>query len=399
MTDISGNSVKYNFGPLHSAMQRYVDQDLFAGISSAVLVGNDVVDMHCVGLADREAGIALRTDHIFRIFSNTKLVTSIAVLMLMEEGHFQLDDPIEKFVPQLGNRRVLRPDAITIADTEPAASSITIRQLMTHTSGLSYGFLDPGKLISKLYSDHKVFDPTKPLSDLIDTLEELPLVFHPGASWEYSVATDVLGYLVEVVSGQTLDVFFAERIFKPLGMVDTDFWCPSEKQDRLSAYYAGADIMEPMKSGLTRTENSPHLGAFVKPAIKLSGGGGLVSTLPDMIALIRSLLPGGQRLLQPSTLEMANTNQLPQGKNIRFAGIGEMPGRGYGLLGSVIVSPHGKDTKNVVGEYWWGGIAGTQWWVSPENNLAGLIMTQRVMGFAHPFAADLKRHIYTAIGA
>lgn len=397
MTDMSVIDHQYNFNALHSAMQRYVDKELFAGISSAVLVGRDLVDVHCAGLADREKGIPMRTDHIFRIFSNTKLITSVAVLMLLEEGKIQLDDPIEMYIPQLANRQVLKPGATNASDTETAKGSITIRQLMTHTSGLSYGFLDPGSLISKLYNDNNVLDAATPLVDMMDVLEKLPLTFHPGTSWEYSVATDVLGYLIEVVSGLNLDEFFRTRVFVPLGMVDTEFWCPPEKQDRLATYYSGADIMQPMKSGLTRADNSPYPNAYLKPVPRLSGGGGLLSTLTDMMALMRSLLPGGETLLQPRTLEMLKMNQLPDGQNIRFAGLGEMRGRGYGLVSSVTVAPYPRAPKGVVGEYWWGGIAGTQWWISPKNNLAGLIMTQRVMGFTHPFAADLKRHVYEAV--
>lgn len=397
MTDMSVKENAYDFNPLHEAMQGYVDKELFSGISSAVLVGQDLVDVHAVGMADRENNIPLDTDHIFRAFSNTKLITSIAVLMLFEEGRIKLDDPIEKYIPQLGNRQVLKVGAENATDTEPAASSITIRHLMTHSSGLSYGLLDPGTLIFKLYSESGVNHSAAPLSKMIDILEDLPLTYHPGTSWEYSIATDVLGRLVEVISGQSLDDFFQVRVFNPLGMKDTGFWCPAEKQDRMAAYYSGASLSEPMVGGLTRVENSPYPDAFLKPVPRLSGGGGLVSTLPDMVSLIRSLLPGGQQLLSPDTMRLIETNQLPEGQNIRFSGLGEMPGRGFSLGGSVIVKPFPHEPASMQGDYWWGGIAGTQWWVSPKNNMAGLVMTQRVMGFAHPFAADLKNNVYSAI--
>ena len=148
---------------------------------------------NCVGWADKEARIPLRADHIFRAFSNTKLITSCAALLLYEEGRFQLDDPIEKFIPQLGNRRVLRAGATSLDDTEPASGSITIRHLMSHRSGLSYGVFDPGAVIFKAYNERKVLNPATPLSDMIEVLADLPLIYHPGTSWEYSVATDVLG--------------------------------------------------------------------------------------------------------------------------------------------------------------------------------------------------------------
>ena len=397
MTDMLVKDDQLDFSSLHFAMQSYVDKELFAGISSAVMVGRDLVDVHCSGFADREAGIPLRTDHLFRIFSNTKLVTSLATLMLMEEGFFDLDDPIENYIPQLGNRQVLKPEATDLGDVEPARTSITIRQLLSHSSGLSYGFLEPDKLICRNYNERGVSDPGTSLEKMIDVLEDLPLVFHPGTSWEYSVGTDVLGRLVEIMSGQPLDIFFKTRIFDILDMKDTGFICPPEKQDRFAAYYSGEDILEPMKSGLKRVVNSPYPNAYLSTVPRLSGGGGLISTLPDMVALVRSLLPGSLNLLKSETLMEMRRNQLANGQNIRFAGIGEMKGRGYGLASSVVLAPFPHETPAVVGEYTWGGIAGTQWWVSPNNNLAGIVMTQRVMSFSHPFAADLKRRIYEAV--
>jgi len=204
-------------------MAKYVDGDLLSGVSSAVLVGRDLVDVHCAGFADIEAKTPMAVDHIFRVFSNSKLVTSMAALMLYEEGRFDFDDAIEEYLPQLGNRQVLRPNATDPDDREVAATSITIRHLMTHTSGLSYGLFDPNALITKLHADAGVHNPLTPLSGMINALEGLPLVFHPGRGWEYSVATDVLGRLVEVISGMSLDAFFTARIFEPLGMADTGF--------------------------------------------------------------------------------------------------------------------------------------------------------------------------------
>ena len=164
MEDLKVTASGYDFRPAHAAMQRYVDGNLLSGVSSAVLVGRDLVDVNCVGWADKEAQIRLRTDHIFRVFSNTKLVTSCAALLLFEEGQFELDDPIEKFIPQLGNRKVLRPGATSLDDTEPAKSSITIRHLLSHSSGLSYGFFDPGTVIFKAYNERGVHNPTTTLA-------------------------------------------------------------------------------------------------------------------------------------------------------------------------------------------------------------------------------------------
>jgi CubicO group peptidase (beta-lactamase class C family) len=397
MQDLKVTASGYDFRPAHAAMQRYVDGDLLSGVSSAVLVGRDLVDVNCVGWADKEAQIPLRQDHIFRVFSNTKFITSCAALLLFEEGRFGLDDPIERFIPQLANRKVLRPGAASLDDTEPARGSITIRHLLSHTSGLSYGFFDPGTAIFNAYKERGVHDPATTLADMVDVLAGLPLVYQPGTSWEYSIATDVMARLVEIVSGQRFDQFIAARILDPLGMVDTGFVVPEQHRSRLAAYYVGADLMEPMKPGLTRADNYPYPGAYLRPIPRLSGGGGLVSTLPDMVALIRSLLPGGPTLLRPETIALMMTNQLAEGKWIRFAMIGEMPGRTYGLASGLISNPSPLDHQNSAGELYWGGVAGTQWWISPKAEVAGVMMTQREMAFVHPFAFEFKRLAYEAV--
>jgi CubicO group peptidase (beta-lactamase class C family) len=383
----------YDFRPAHAAMQRYVDSNLLSGFSSAVLLGRDLVDVTCIGWADKEAQVPLRVDHIFRIFSNTKLITSCAALLLFEEGRFQLDDPIDAFIPQLANRRVLRPGATSLEQTEPAVRPITIRHLMSHSSGLSYGLLDPGTLIFNAYRERKVVNPATTLAEMMDVLADLPLVFHPGTSWEYSVATDVLARLVEVISGQRFDAFIQSRILGPLGMVDTGFVVSD--RDRLVAYYTGADLVDPMKPGLTRADDAPYPGAYLRPFPRHNGGAGLVSTLPDMVALIRSLRPGGPTLLEPDTIKLMMTNQLPEGVWLRFAAFGELRGKGHGLAGALILEPAAYEHQDARGELFWGGRAGTQWWISPEKNTAGMIMAQREMG--HPFVVEFKRLAYEAV--
>jgi CubicO group peptidase (beta-lactamase class C family) len=317
------------------------------------------------------------------------------VLLLFEEGRFRLDDPIEHFIPQLADRSVLRPGATSLDQSEPAVRPITIRHLMSHSSGLSYGLLDPGTLIFKAYNERKVLNPAATLAQMMDVLADLPLVFHPGTSWEYSVATDVLARLVEVISGQRFDAFIQSRILGPLGMVDTGFVVSD--RNRLVAFYAGADPLDPMKPGLTRADDAPYPGAYLHPFPRQSGGSGLVSTLPDMVALLRSLLPDGPTLLEPDTIELMMTNQLPEGVWIRFAAYGELQGKGHGLAGALVEEPSAFDHQDARGELFWGGRAGTQWWVSPKRNTAGLIMAQREMGFAHPFAVEFKRLVYEAV--
>jgi CubicO group peptidase (beta-lactamase class C family) len=395
MEDMKVTSTGHDFRPAHAAMQRYVDGNLLPGFSSAVLVGRDLVDVSCIGWADKEARIPLRADHIFRIFSNTKLITSCAALLLFEDGRFRLDDPVERFIPQLANRRVLRPGATSLDQTEPAVRPITIRHLMSHSSGLSYGLLDPGTLIFKAYNERKVNNPATTLAEMIDVLADLPLAYHPGTSWEYSVAIDVLARLVEVISGQRFDAFIQSRILDPLGMADTGFVVSD--RNRLVAFYAGADPVDPMKPGLTRADALPYPDAYLRPFPRQAGGAGLVSTLPDMVALMRSLLPGGRTLLKPDTIGLMMTNQLPEGVWIRFPAYGEIRGRGHGLAGALILEPSAFDHHDASGELFWGGRAGTQWWISPRKNTAGLIMAQREAGFAHPFAVEFKRLAYEAV--
>src|SRR3954453_6738599 len=207
MEDLTVTARGYDFAPAHAAMQRYVDGNILSGVSSAVLVGRELVDVNYVGWADKEAQTPLRTDHIFRVFSNTKLITSCAALLLFEEGKFALDDPIEKFIQQLGNRKVLRAGATSLDDTEPAKGSLTIRQLLSHSSGLSYGFFDPGTVIFKALNERGVHNPLTTLAQMVDVLADLPLIYPPGTSWEYSLATDVPARLVEVISGQSFCPF------------------------------------------------------------------------------------------------------------------------------------------------------------------------------------------------
>lgn len=396
-TGMSVVSNSFDFTDVHAAMQRYVDQDILAGVSAAVLVGRDLVDVHCCGWRDIEAQSKLGVDHIFRVFSNTKLVTACAVLLLYEQGLFELDDPIEKYIPQLGQRMVLRPGATDRNDVEPAAGSITIRHLMTHSSGLSRVWLDPDLLLTKLYIEHKVSGPDSTLAELMDILADLPLSYHPGTNWEYSIATDVLARLIEVIGGQSFDEFLRARIFGPLGMSDTGFFVPEEKRDRFTAMYAGADLEAPMKPGLTKMENVPYPGAYLKPFPRQSGVLGLVSTLPDMVALLRALIPGENTLLQPRTMESIATNQLPEGLHIRFPKGGELAGRGHGLAGSVVMTPLPHEPAQMAGEIQWGGVLGTHWWINPEQNMAGVLMTQRHMAYFHPFSAELKKLIYAAV--
>lgn len=395
--DCPMHPTSYDFRAVHHCLQSYVDRDILAGVSSAVLVRGEVVDIHCAGLADREAGIALHENHLFRIFSNTKLITSIAVMQLVEAKKFALDDAIERYMPQLGRRQVLRPGAKRLDDTEPARSSITVRQLLSHSSGLSYGLLDHGSMMYNAYVERKALNAYQTLAQMMDVLETLPLLFHPGTAWEYSIASDVLSRLVEVVSGLSFDDYIQQYILNPLNMRDTYFVIPAEEQHRLTAIYAGSDPGNVLRRGLKRLTKMPFQDAFLKPVPRLSGGGGLISSLPDMVALMRSLMSYGPQLLAPETLALMMQNHLPADAVLSFPGVGIVAGKGFGLGGAITLAPAEMDSPDAHGEFEWGGIAGTHWWISPRHELAGILMTQRHMSFWHPFSSDFKRLVYQAV--
>ena len=377
-------------------MQRYVDEDILAGVSSAVFVGRELVDLNCVGWADKEARIPLRMDHIFRVFSNTKLIASCAALLLWEQKRFALDDAIELYIPQLAHRRVLLPNAKSLAETEPVKTPITIRQLLSHSAGIGCGFLGPDALIVKAYDDSKIASPSTSLAEMIEGLVDLPLMYHPGTSWEYSYSLDVVARLIEIISKQPFDKFLRERIFEPLGMKDTGFVVPETSRGRFAALYAGVDTNDHMRPGLIRTDDMPYPDAFVKAVARFDASGGLVSTLPDMMALIKSLLPGGPTLLKPETIKLMMTNQLA--KNLwQKSPTEELPGYVHGLAGGLVQSPPLNSHPSSAGEFYWGGYAGTQWWISPNTNSAGVMMMQRQLAFAHPAALEFKRLTYEAL--
>lgn len=380
-----------DYAPLRAHAQHLVDASLLPGISWALLRGRELVDCQCVGWADREAGIALRTDHRFRIFSNTKLVTSICALRLLEEGRLQLDDPIARYLPALANLRVLRPDATALDDTEALRTPITIRHLLSHSAGFILGLFDNGTPLFEAYARLGVRNPNTTLAEMVEALGQLPLRFQPGTGWEYSMAIDVVARIIEIIEGERIDAVMSNRVFRPLDMTDTGFVVPPADAASLTAYYAGASDTDPLTPGLTRIDHEPYPGAYLKPVARLAGGGGLVSTLGDWVALIRSLQPGGLTLLRPETIALMMTNQLPAGQTIGFPNTGPLPGRGHGLAGAcTLVSPPA-GAADREGEFWWGGAAGTQWWINPSRGEAGVFMTQRRMAFWHPAYAGFRQ--------
>ena len=387
-----------NFQAAHAVLQREVDQQRLAGVSAAVMRQGELIDEVCIGLADLEAGAPLRLDHIHRAFSNTKLITSVLVLMLADDGLLGpsgLDQPVREWLPALGALRVLRPGATALGDTVPLARDITLRHLLSHQAGLSHGVFDPGTPIYQAYAATGVRDPGRSLAEMIEPLASLPLLYQPGEGWEYSMAPDVLARVVEVITSQTFGAALQQRLLGPLGMVDTGFVLRPEQVPRLAALYRG-DLLDPMKPGLKRLDATPWPGAYLRPVARESAAGGLFTTQADMLALLRRLLPGRDALLKPATLAALFTDQLAAAHSVQFAVRGPMPSLGFGLGGAITRQASAFQGPAAVGEMQWGGLAATHWFIAPASGLAGVLMAQRFMGFWHPFWFEYKARVYQA---
>ena len=378
-------------------MQDQVDAHMLAGVSALVLKNGVVIDRFCTGMANLQTGEALRPDHIHRAFSNTKLMTSVLVLMLVDQGRFALDEPIKTWIPSLGKLRVLKPGAILLDDTEALETDITVRHLLSHQAGLSHGVFDPGTLIYNAYHAAGVRRPDTTLEVLMDQLAALPLIYQPGAGWEYSMATDVLARLVEIVTGQTYGTALQTRLLDRLGMVDTGYLLRPDQVARLCPLYVG-DLANPDKPGLTRLDNVPWPDAFLKPVARQAGSSGLITTEADMVKLMVQLLPQPGGLLKPATLAEMMRDQLPPERCVQFYLTGPVPSLGFGLGGAITRSPSVLQPNSPVGEFQWGGLAGTHWSLSPTTGVAIVLMTQRHMGFWHPFWFKFKREVYAALG-
>ena len=387
-----------DFSAAHAVLQREVDARRLAGVSAAVLRHGTLIDHFCSGRADLQSGELLRPDHIHRAFSNSKLITSVAVLLLADAGHFGLDDPIKQWIPALGHLRVLRPGAQALTDTEPLQTDITIRHLLSHQAGLSHGVFDPGTLIFNAYIAAGVRRPDSTLAQEMDLLAGLPLLYQPGAGWEYSTGTDVLARLVEIITGQRFGDALQKWLFEPLAMTDTGFVLRPDQLPRLAALYRG-DLLDVMKPGLQRLDDTPWPGAYRTAVPRQSGASGLFTSQADMLALLRQLLPGQPSLLRPATLAALFTDQLPAERCVQFFGSGAVPSLGYGLGGAITRRASALQPAAAVAELQWGGLAGTHWFVSPATGLAGVVMAQRFMGFWQPFWFDYKAQLYSACGA
>ena len=380
-------------------LRRYIAPGKIAGCLTVVARDGRVAWASALGERDKARKLPMTEDTIFRIYSMSKPITSVAIMSLYEEGHFQLDDPVTKFIPQWRDLTVYKGGNHPLWLTEPCTRAMTIRDLLTHSSGLTYGFLERTK-VDAAYRKLGVGGPDGTLRDMIDQLAELPLEFSPGTRWNYSVATDVLGYLVEVISGQRFDRFLEERIFGPLRMSDTAFTVPDAKADRFAACYnRGAD------KGLA-LQDDPQSSAYRKPRTFFSGGGGLTSTAADYLRFAQMLLNGGMlegaRILGPRTLALMTTNHLPGNQDLAALATGAFSettydGSGFGLGFSVILDPVRAHTTSSIGEFGWGGMASTIFWVDPAEALVVVFMTQFTPSGTFNFRGQLRSIVYGAI--
>ena len=392
-----------NLAPLHTAMQRYVDDGILSCVSTIIMRGTDVLDYSTFGYMDLDSRAPLAKDAIYRMYSNTKIVTSVALMMLHEQGRFALDDELAKFIPEFADPRVLRSDAQSAGDVEAAAGPILIRHILSHSAGFSYGFIEPDSVIDQAYVAGGVNlfgDADMDLEEFCGLVAKLPLAYHPGTSWRYSVATDICARLVEVLSGLRFDEFLRAHIFNPLGMADTDFSVPPQKADRFITMYAPEDLFDPMKPGLVKADD-PTSGQYNQPRRMLSGGGGLVSTMADYMTFIRMIVNGGEwqgvRLLEPETLKLMRTNQLAPGVAVAFP-MWAMAGTTFGLGFALKETLQKDEPMGAQDEYHWGGMAGTHSWMAPQAGITGMCSTQRMPGFWHPFSHEFKALAYEIAG-
>jgi CubicO group peptidase (beta-lactamase class C family) len=373
------------------AVQALVDKKEVAGAILIVARHGKVVKLEGLGVMDLDSGKPMKPDTIVRIFSMTKPITTVAAMMLYEEGKFQLDDPVSKYLPELQGLRVYAGKG---DDTVEAKREMTVRDLLRHTSGLTYGAFGSTP-VDKLYQERKVLsDPNDALQDLVAKLGKIPLLYQPGTRFNYSVSTDVLGRLVEVLAKRELDIYFAERIFKPLDMKDTGFFVPKDQLERFAANH-GPGEKEKLKVIETATTSR-----YRKRPKLLSGGGGLVSTARDYLRFCQMLLNGGElegtRLLTRETIQTMTQNQLPaEAMPLNMLGM-KLPGMGFGLGFGVRVSGDKDNPAEVVGEYYWGGAASTHFWISPRHDLI-VIALEQYMPFNQRLAQTLKPIVYQAV--
>ena len=391
--------------------QRYIDTGRFPGTQLLVYRRGKVVHSAVQGFADIERKAPVKDDTIFRIYSMTKPITSVAFMMLFEEGRVMLDEPVAKYIPEWKNLGVFVAGSHPAFLTRPPSRPMLIVDLLRHTSGLTYGFQQRSN-VDAAYREMKLGGVEKDgtLQSMIEDLAKIPLEFSPGEAWNYSVATDVLGYLVGKISGMPFEQFLKQRILEPLGMKDTDFHVPADKAHRFAACYSapgGAMTFHATdRKGNLTLQDDPKTSSFLSPPSFISGGGGLCSTAADYLTFCRALLNGGElggvRLLGPKTLALMTSNHLPGGRELpemsrSLFSEAAYNGIGFGLGFSVTMDPAKTLILGTAGEFAWGGAATTAFWIDPKEELITIFMTQVMPSSAYPLRRELRTMVYAAI--
>lgn len=388
-------------------LQSYMDEKRFTGFSTLVARLGRVVHFEQRGWQDPEARVPMGPDTIFRVYSMTKPVVCAALMTLYDEGRFRLDDPVSRYIPAFGQVKVLSGRRLADARLEALERPITIEHLLTHTSGLTYGFLD-STAVSELYRQSPPLnDSGLSLAAMVDELARLPLAWQPGSRWSYGLSIDVAARIAEIISDKPLQDFLAERVFRPVGMEDSGFFVPEGKRRRVAAMYGNPDI------GTTPSSKSFHAwrsGYYERIDVEAThpsgsltfarGGHGLFSTAADYFRFAQMLLDRGQargrRVLKPETVDLMHANHLPaRVLPIDLGGI-KMPGCGFGLGSQVLLDVEASGLPGSVGEYGWGGAAKTRFWVAPRLGIVAVILAQYMSGFDYP-EDDFKRLVYEAL--
>ncbi len=394
-------------GRIEAWMQGYVDARKYPGCSVLIHRNGEEVYYSDCGQRNLEMGLPFERDTLVRIFSMTKPITSVALMTLVEQGLIHLDAPVSEFIPSFADARALIAGAERLDQTEPCAAP-TLQQLATHTSGLSYSF-NPG-LVSEHMAENKLdFGPRDgTLDQVADKIGALPLSFVPGTKWQYSVGIDILGRVVEVVSGKSLDAYFSETILGPLGMTETAFNVPAGMGDRFANLYT--PLEDPMAlndvkdGGDTLRLAEDHTKSAYHSTPQRSGGGGLVGTIDDYARFAEMLRRGGDagnhRILSPKTLQFMMSNHLAG--DIAAMGtesFAEQPmvGTGFGIGGSVTLSPGRVGTPGSVGDFAWGGMASTFFWVDPVHQMTTVFFTQLAPSSSYPSRAQLRALVHGAL--
>lgn len=382
---------------------RYVDDGRLPGFHITVSRGGHLAYSSKYGHADVENNKSIEDDTVYRIYSMTKPICAVAALMLWEEGLFEMHDQVKWFIPSFGNQKVFRSGTLTAPRFEPVSEPMEMWHLFSHTAGLTYGFVYSNP-VDQMYRNAGFEWGTPPgatLAEICDKLAELPLMFQPGAEWAYSMSIDVLGRVVEVLSGMTLGEFMKKRIFDPLGMTDTAFYCAPEKQDRLAALY----VPNPNDNRRRILNDAGGAGATKVPTADL-GGGGLVSTTADYLKFAEMLRSGGElngvRILSPRTVSFMASNHLPNNADLTAYGrplFAEttFDGVGFGLGVSVTTDPVKAKVPGSVGDYGWGGAASTNFTVDPKEDLVYMVMTQLMPSSTWPIRSQLKQLVHQAL--